>query len=147
MGNPDLFLLDISRFLQQWRRSRTCHSQSQGKRTWPSCTLPSTKTCQLRQGRVGTTMPRKAGLLSSWSISGGVFPVQHLCFLGFALQCWKAAAAVLVTAAPGAATPACNRTGFGMSYRVRLCALTYCSVTASCRSRGMALASLQVFST
>lgn len=34
-------------------------------------------------------MPPRAGLLSSWSTSGGVFPLQDLCSLGFALQCWK----------------------------------------------------------
>lgn len=79
-GNPDLFLLDISRFRQQWRHSRTCHSPSQGRRTWPNYTLPSTKTCQLRRGRVGTTMPHRAGLLSSWSISGGVFPRRSSSF-------------------------------------------------------------------
>lgn len=84
-GNPGLFLLGISRFLRQWRHSKTSHSQSQGRRTWPSCTLPSTKVCQLRQGRVGTTTPRKAGLLSSWSTSGGGFTLWGLFLLGFAL--------------------------------------------------------------
>lgn len=87
--------LRVLRYLRQWRHSRTCRCQSLGRRTWPSCTPPFTKTCLLRRGHAGTITPHKAGLPSSWSTSGGVFPlrpfVQFLTLPGFALiSYWKA---------------------------------------------------------
>lgn len=58
----------------RWRRSRICRCPFLARRTWPSSTRLSTRTCQPSPAPVGTAMLPRAGLPSSWSISDGMPP-------------------------------------------------------------------------